>query len=376
LEGGPAEKGAPAAERRADIEAKQVKVAALLQEVGSEALLVQDPDNIAWLTAGAALRGIIDPAALPALFYMPEERWLICSSTDTQRLFDEEIDGLGFQLKEWAWYAERDQLLSDLCRGRRVASDRPLGELKVVAEQLRKLRRPMTAYEQACYRDLGQLVAHALEATCRSLRPNESEEEAAGMLAHRVVHHGADVLAVGVAADGRSRRYRQFGFAAAAIRRYCVLTVTARKHGLCLSASRAMSFGTVDAQFRQEFNVATLVAATYITTTWPDSGAREILSAGKRIYKANNFEHEWLARPQGHITGRAPVELNLKPSCEELLQPNWVVAWHPSVGAALVCDTFLVTPSGPKVVTPTENWPLKKIAVQGVTIALPELLQR
>ena len=43
---------------------------------------------------------------------------------------DEEIDGLGFQLKEWPWHVERAQLLTDLCQGRSVACDTPIGACK------------------------------------------------------------------------------------------------------------------------------------------------------------------------------------------------------------------------------------------------------
>ncbi len=44
-------------------------------------------------------------------------RWLIAGNADSQRLFDEEIDGLGFQLKEWPWHWGRDRLLTELCHG-------------------------------------------------------------------------------------------------------------------------------------------------------------------------------------------------------------------------------------------------------------------
>ena len=41
-------------DRRADVEAKQARVATLLQEAGCEGLLVLEPENFAWLTSGAA----------------------------------------------------------------------------------------------------------------------------------------------------------------------------------------------------------------------------------------------------------------------------------------------------------------------------------
>jgi Xaa-Pro dipeptidase len=365
-----------AADRRADLESKQGRIADFLREVGCAGLLVLDPDNFAWLTSGAAPRGVLDPAGFPALYYSPDQRWLIASNADSQRLFDEELDGLGFQLKQWPWHGDREQLLADLCHGRAVACDRPREGLKLVSAPLQRMRRVLTVYEQACLRTIGAIVSHALEATCRSLAPNETEREAAGQLHHRLVHRGAQPALVQAAADGRLRRYRQCGYTAVPIQRSCVLTVTARKYGLCATASRSLCFGEPDPVFRKEHDAACKVSATYIASSWPDAMPRQILATGRYVYRITGFEHEWRLAPQGYITGRAPVELNLSPLTEELFQANWAATWNATIGAASSCDSFLISPEGPVSVTPTEFWPLKRIRVQGAEFLRPDLLLR
>src|SRR2546423_864053 len=103
-------------DRRADIESKHTIVASLLASVNCDGLLVLDEENFAWLTGGGSARGIINRDEMPCLYVSNEGRWLLCSNVDSQRLFDEEIDGLGFQLKEWPWYLGRGQLLADICQ--------------------------------------------------------------------------------------------------------------------------------------------------------------------------------------------------------------------------------------------------------------------
>jgi Xaa-Pro dipeptidase len=363
-------------DRRADIDAKLDHVADLLKETGCDGLLLLDPENFSWATSGATSRGVLDPDAGPAVYCNGEARWVLCANTDAQRLFDEEVDGLGFQLKEWPWHRGREQLLTDICNNRKVACDRPLPNTTPVADTLRRLRRALSPYEQACYRALGQVIGHALEATCRSLNVNDTEREVAGHLSHRLLHRGAQPVHVGVAADGRSRLYRRFGYTPAVIERYAVLTATARKYGLYARASRAVCFGEVPADFRQEHNAVCRVSASYLASTWPDAVPREILLAGRRIYLISGYEHEWLQAPQGHITGRAAVEMPLTPGTEELFGASWAVTWDANAGAASSCDTFLVTDQGPKIVTPTEIWPLKRIRIQGAEFVRPDVLQR
>jgi Xaa-Pro aminopeptidase len=372
--------GAPRADavsdRRADIDAKMARVAELLQEVGCEGLLLVDPANFAWLTSGAMSRGLGDPAAEPAAYGNGEHRWIIASNVDSQRLFDEEVDGLGFQLKEWPWHWGREQFLADLCQNRKVACDRPVNGGVNVAEPMRRLRRRLTVYEQACQLAVGQTVAHALEATCRTLSQGETEREIAGHLSHRLIHRGILPLHIGVAVDGRSRLYRRFGFTSTTLERYAVLTVTARKYGIYVTASRSVCFGELPADFRKDHNAVCRVSAGYLAATWPDAVPREILLAGRRIYLISEFEHEWQLAPQGHLTGRTPIEMLLTPQTEELFQPGWSVTWDASAGAAISCDTFLITEEGAKIVTPTEVWPLKRIRIQGAEFVRPDVLQR
>ena len=61
-------------DRRADVEGKHARVAELLQETGSDGLLVLEPENFAWLTSGGIAWGMLDRAELPALFYSVDQR--------------------------------------------------------------------------------------------------------------------------------------------------------------------------------------------------------------------------------------------------------------------------------------------------------------
>lgn len=363
-------------DRRADVDAKQAAIAQLLKEIGSDGLLVLAPENFAWLTSGGAARGVIDNEAMPALYYTSEGRWVLCGNVDTQRLFDEEIDAMGFQIKEWNWHQGRVTLLEDLCQGRKVACDVPFRECQLVAPSLQAMRLALSAYELACYRALGQIVSHALEATGRSLSPGETEREVAGQLSHRLIHRGALPVMITVAADGRSRTYRQGSYTGTSIKQNCVMTATARKYGLCARASRSICFGQPDPLFRKEHDSACKVSATYVASSWPDSVPRQILASGQRIYQLTGVEYDWYLCPQGQVTGRLPVEIELTPNHEELLQTNWAVVWHASVGAAVSCDTFLISEDGPRAVTPPENWPLKRIRIQGAEFVRPDLLMR
>lgn len=363
-------------DRRLDIDAKQIRIAELLQSLDCEGLLVLDPVNFTWLTSGGQSRGVLDPGSAPVLYFSAEGRWVICANVDTQRLFDEELDLLGFQLKEWPWYAGREQLLRDLCQNRKIASDLPFGEARLIGDVLGQQRRKLSAYESACYRALGQVLGHALEATCRTMSQGDSEREVAGQLSHRLVHRGVQPLQLTILADGRSTTYRQAGFTPTPVKSHAVVLAAVQKYGLCAMASRSVAFGKAPSSFRKEHEAACRVGATYTASSWPDAMPKQVLTTARRIYQVTGAEHEWRLCPQGHVTGHALVELPLLPTTEELFQSGWAITWRASIGAALSCDTFLISEDGPRTMTIAESWPLLKIRVQGAEFVRPDILVR
>jgi Xaa-Pro dipeptidase len=366
---------APSTNRRAEVEAKQDRVAGLLAEVGADGLLLIDPANVAWVAGAALNHGIADAAEWPALFLMSNQRWLVCGSTDTQRLFDTHLDGLGFQLKEWPWHGGRDRLLSELCQIRRVACDRLFSDCVPVGPTLRRLRCTLTAAEHVRLRELGQRLAHALEATCRHVEAGQTEEEIAGHLAHRLVRRGVQPVALTAAADGRVRRYRRPGVGTSAVRSSCLVAATAARAGLHVTAARTVSLGPVDPIFRAEFDAACRIVAALAAAGTPGTPAAAAVEAGRRVAHLGGHDDAWLTGPPGHVTGWQPVERPLTPTSVLALEADWAVTWQTGVGAALCCDTYRVA-SPPVCLTPPESWPLKRVHIQGLTIDVPDVLQR
>jgi Xaa-Pro dipeptidase len=363
-------------DRRADIDAKHERIAKYLEEQGWEGLLLLEPANVAWFTSGATTRGLCSAEELPAVFVTPSQRWLLASNADSPRLFDEELDEMGFLLKEWPWDWRRDYLLRSLAQAKRLACDRPWGELPSAADWLAERRRCLTPYEQACCRQLAEVVVHAVEASCRNFQPRESERELAGQVAHRLLRRGAWPVQISVSADGRSSQYRRHGFTALPIENWCVVSATAKKYGLHVTATRTVCFGAADQALRQAHHSASKILAALTAATWPDAIVREVFQAARRIYTLVGAEHEWHAAPIGYVTGREPAETAIYPDSEAAMQVGWTLVWMPSVGPALTGDTVTITSQGPQLLTRVEAWPVIVVRVSGMEFQLPGILER
>ncbi|HEX3151174.1 MAG TPA: hypothetical protein VHR66_24060 [Gemmataceae bacterium] len=364
-------------QRRLDIDAKQELIAKLLHDCECEGLLVIHPANFRWLTAGAMPTGVAGRDEAPALFFNSHQRWLVCSGTDSSRFFADELDGLGFQLKEWHWSASREQLLADLVFGRKVATDQPFRQCKPTGPFFTSGRRRISPYETGRLVALGEIVAQAMTATGRNFEWGDTENEIAGHLAHRLLRHGAEPVSLQINGDGRGRSHRRRGFGEEKVEGSCVLQVTARKFGLHVTASRTVVRAKPSDAERAEFEAALRTRVAHLAVTRVNGRVTSTLDAGRAVLRPTPFEHEWRFAPPVCLTGREPSEgVFLATAVEDRWQPHWTAVWQERVGAASVVDTYLLEPNGWKPLTPPTDWPVRRALSQGRSFDLADLLIR
>jgi Xaa-Pro aminopeptidase len=354
----------PAA-RRADIDAKQAAVVPVLEAMGVDSVLLFMPAHVAWFTAGLTARGLIADSERPGVYTNGRARWLVCSNADTHRLFDEELDGLGFQLKEWQWEAGRPDLLAHLTANKAVAADRPYPNTPMANERLRPLLRTLSGFERRQYAELGAAVVHAVEATARTFLPGEPEEEVAGQLAHRMLRRGVEPAAASVTGGGRGAKYRRAGYGPAPAAGAVVIQGTGQRGGLFATCSRTVSLGPPPPDFRLAHDLAVRQAAVLRTLTGPDATIGAIGLAARAVLAGTPHEFDWRLSPPGYGAGRFPAEELRRAGAEDLLGPGMAVVWQPRVGPAACVDTLMVTEAEPEVVTPPEDWPVRRLALPG-----------
>lgn len=362
--------------RRPDVEAKQSRIQQILKDIGCDYLLLLEPANIRWASSGAFHTSRYSREDMPALYINHRQRWLVCNNVDTQRLFDEELDGMGFQVKEWPWHASREQFINDLCSGRRVACDRPFRDCSPVGLFLDRERQTLSMYEQLRTKELGREMVHALEAAARNFNRGETEEEIAGHLSHRLLRHGVEPVSIQVTADCRGGTYRRARYGATKANRSCVLTVTAEKFGLHITASRTTCFGEPDPILRQGMDMACRLSGVWLAYSKLDQPVQIATQAGKALLRNTAYEFEWRNAPWGWWTGRETVESFLTPSQSGNWQTGHCVVWQARLGPANVCDTFLLGDEGWQNVTPILEWPTRRVIVQGRPFDRPDILVR
>ena len=231
--------------RLEDVCLKHERVRHLLESANADAMLLQDPANIAWFTAGADLFRCASEVCSTSVFITADARLFATNSVDSAQIFEREAFGLGFQLKQREWFQPHEALVSDLCRGRKVLSDRGQEGTVAAGDQIRQLRLPLSQLEVDRIRLLSKVAVHAVEATAHHLRPNVTESEIAGEVSHRLLKRTVAAARIQVCADGRNERYRHWTFGEQRIRDYAVVSCVARRWGLHVGVTRTVCLNSV-----------------------------------------------------------------------------------------------------------------------------------
>lgn len=366
----------PESERVADIDLKQARVAEFLEREELDALLLEAPANFAWFTSGGDCTRSGCAGTTAALFITPSARVVICRNSDTSQVFDHELPGLGFQLKERTWTEPMSEILTDLCRGRHVGSDQCFPRTRNVADSIRELRTPLTPLECHRIRNLGRNVVHAVEATARALKAGRIESEIAGEMSHRMIKHQITPLRLQVLADARGRRYRHWSYDDTPVRRWCTLLAIGSRWGLCVGVSRTVAFAQLDKLTTSAMNHATMLTATAARFSQSGWKFADTMDRVRRIYEKVEEPEEWRNAPIGGVIGYEAAEELLIPKSNYLIQPQTALFYHPTVGPAVAAETFLALPDGFEILTPTEHWPTIDVTVKDSIVTCPGILPR
>jgi hypothetical protein len=361
-------------ERLSEIAARHQRLAEFLRQEGFAAVLLQQPSNFTWFTAGGRNERGGATGTTGALFVTPEARVLACSNVDTAQYFESEVGNMGFQLKERPWTEQRSVMLADLCRGRRVASDSGFPGTTEVGLRLLSLRLPLSEFDKVRMRQGAKQLIHAIEATARALTPGRTEAEIAGEVSHRLFKHGVQPERIQVLGDGRGARFRRWTFNDSPVQSYCTISAVGRYRGMFIGAARTVAFGDPPESLLKSFEPAALIAATGIYFSQADWELFEVWNRVHRIYEKTGVEAEWRLADQAEIVEFEFGAVPMMPTSEFRLSPGTPVYWHPSVGPVLMGDTVLVGDHGTEILTASAEWPVVPILVKGTPVRVPAIL--
>ncbi len=364
-------------------ETKYQLVKAFLEKEGLTGILLTQVRNVYWITAGVTNTQIVlnkDVGAASLLFMKDGSKHVICNGSEADRLMDESLRELGYELTMYDWYKANPQqdvrgdIIRELANGGKIGSDIDFPNTVLVADKFTKLRYSLTEPEIKRYRWLGKQVAEAVETVCRRLEPGMDEYEIEAMTAAELRSRGIfpTVLLIGV--DERIYKYRHALPGGTTLEKYGMVNVVAEKWGMPMAVTRFVHFGPLPEELQSKLEKTARVNARFQAATVPGKSCAEIFEECKQWYAEVGYEGEWKKHHQGGAIGYNDREYVIYPGIQETVQKRQAFAWNPTITGAKVEDTMIAYQDSMEVVTRTGNWPMIDVELNGKIYPQPGIL--
>jgi Xaa-Pro aminopeptidase len=360
-----------------EFEIKQDRIKTLLAQHGLDALLLQRVSSFAWATCGAA--SYVNTATTfgaASLLITPAGRYLLADNIEGPRLDqDEGLKAQGWDFQVGPWHGDRVTEAS-LAAGLKLGSDAAYPGAVDLSDELARCRASLLPEENRRFRLLGQICGQAMDAAIRAVRPGQSEQQIAAILAYETQSRGAQPIVNLIATDDRIFKFRHPLPTAKVLDRYAMLVLCGRQKGLVASVTRLVHFGPLPAEVRRKMEATARVDAAVIAATRPGQKLGQVFQRIVDTYAETGFAEEWHLHHQGGPAGYEPREYLGLPGSADGVSVGQAYAWNPSITGTKSEDSILVGESGNEVVTTIAGWPMLTVPVAGgQPMARPAILE-
>jgi Xaa-Pro dipeptidase len=362
-----------------EIQEKLKRIRAYLRATDRSALVIGRRDNFAWLTGGGDNSVVRNSELGFSLLVVTDTSvYHLAQVMDGPRILDEELQGIGVEPVFLRWYEQsREERAAQLIKGRNAASDIPIEGAVCVPKDIVRLHYPLTAREIEKYRVIGRKTEEVIGRVAAMISPGMREREIEAVFLGEYARQGmsCDVLLIG--SDERIGKYRHPVPSDKPVQRLVLLHPAVRKWGLHANVTRMVYFGDrLPADLTARYAAACRVEAAAISQCVAGKSFSEILEREKRVYAEAGFAEEWRNHYQGGITGYVLADPTLCMDPAASVSANQAFDWFITITGVKVEELTLSGAEAPEVLSACGGWPRADFEHDGVTLRLPQILQR
>jgi Xaa-Pro aminopeptidase len=342
----------------ASFETKVERLRELARDRGVEQVVLRRSPNLAWLLEGRVhVAMVIDAAACDAVITADEVR-VVTNAIEANRLRDEELPA-GVVLDVVPWTSGRDARLPD---GPSVGTDQASAGRVDLSADIERLRQQLDHDDIARLESVCQDAAIALGAVVRSSSPSQRETDVAASISAAMWTLDLEPVVLLVAGDRRAPLMRHPLPTGDMVGTRLIASVCVRRKGLIGSVTRVAHFGRADDPELTRYEALLGVEAAMLDATVAGAAFKEPLLAAQKAYPDGGFPaDEWTRHHQGGPTGYLPRDWPATPDSTLTMLAGQPVAWNPTAAGWKVEDTWLVTPTGPRLLSGDPTWPTTSV---------------
>lgn len=350
-----------------EIGIKQGRVKSLLKSRNLDGLLITKQSNLQWFTGGG-MNDVIrnNDTSLINLFITEDKRYLIATTSDTERMMEEELQGLGFESVLYNWYDQSPfDAIKTIKQDAKVGADIYHPMSTFIQTEISDIRRQLTDMEVKRFMDISIEYSSLLTNFCMDLKPGLTERQLASRFGAHCSLYGYRLPVLMVGADERAYKYRHPVFTDKKISKHFILATVGEKEGLNVPMSRVVYFGKAPDELKNRVDAVNHVEVSAAAASVPGRALRDVFEVIKKAYDEAGYPGEWKIHTQGGITSYKPCEYLISAVSDIKIRPSEVLSFNPTIAGAKTEDLYLTKPDKVVQISIDKRWPCTEIVMGG-----------
>ncbi|HSH95821.1 MAG TPA: M24 family metallopeptidase, partial [Roseimicrobium sp.] len=314
-----------------ELQQKLAQVRDVLKARKAPAALIGFQSSFSWLACGGEAHiPLNSDRSFGQLVVTPKDFFVFANRIEMDRLNTEVVKGLGAKplLHEWHDATGAREQLGEIADPSKILSD--CGDWGTNAQPalFPPLRYSLQSVEVKRYRKLGADTEAALREACLSIQPGQTEFEISAQVAAAAWNRNLTPVVLLVATDDRIHKFRHPLPTKKKLRKYAMLVLCTRQHGLIVAMTRMVHFGKLPKEIRRRHDAVCAVDTAFHLSTRVGTPVREVFRRGVAAYAEQGFPQEWHLHHQGGPCGYAGRDYLGSPTAPGVVLENQPYAWN------------------------------------------------
>jgi hypothetical protein len=226
---------------------------------------------------------------------------------------------------------------------------------------------PLNETEIQRIKGLGDLVAKTLAAAANLLKPGVTETAVAASINEQILREGALPDLIFAAFDERISTFRHCKPGDARFAKSALLSITASRKGLFVSATRLASITPAPEKLKEDTRIANYIESAAICASQAGVTSGEVFEAMRIAFEENKLPEGWREHHLGGPSGFRGRDVKVTPGGKYIQKSGQPFVYNPVVGAGKSEDTFIRLPGSDELLCLTKDslWPLNRVEIPG-----------
>lgn len=344
------------------------KIRKYLENNHLDAMLLGRRSSFAWFSGGESSMNFYTDMGLGFIWISKDDAFVYCSNNEQQRI-SYEIFANKFPIKSFSWVEGPGSNLQKLILEQKVVSDFSVANTQEDYENIKKLRYQLSSEQNKLAYSLSKKSAEMLENCLKKLKIGMSEIQIQAEIRYAFEKEGIALPVLLVAGDENLNNYRHPLATNKSVNEKIMVVICSQYKGVMIATSRIRYFRPETQQEKIKNLAVAKINADMICVSKEEVHSSKLWETMLQAYSNHGFAQEYLNHHQGGAIGFESREWILRPTIEETLLLDQLVAWNPTLVGAKSEETILITSSIPEVLTVTGEYPT--LTHNGITVTLP-----